>query len=104
MRWDEFTPGNSIATSGHSLPVDYEIEGILLVDVEVGGLVCVARTMPSGAIRLFSSSPVIAIISGGFATANSIYRVELIGGGPGEFAPFAEALLRELKPGETHAF
>jgi hypothetical protein len=96
MRWDEFTPGNSIATSGHSLPVDYEIEGILLVDVEVGGLVYVARTMPSGALRLFSSSPVIAIISDGFATANSIYRVEAAGE-LAEFAPLAELLLREIQ-------
>lgn len=96
MRWDEFTPGNSIATSGHTPPVDYEIEGILLVDVEVGGLVYVARTMPSGAIRLFSSSPVIAIISDGFATANSIYRVEAASE-QGELAPLAEILLREIQ-------
>jgi hypothetical protein len=65
-----------------------------------------ARGLDTGMphLRLFSSAPVVSVTQDGFATANSIYRVELIGGGPGEFAPFAEALLRELKPGETHAF
>jgi len=40
------------------------------------------------------------VTQNGFATANSIYRVEVIGGEPGEFAPFAEELLRELRPRE----
>jgi hypothetical protein len=98
--WNEFTPGEGVAVQGLSLPVDYEIEGILLADVEVGGSVYVARAVPSGAIRLFSSTPVVSVTQNGFATANSIYRVEVIGGEPGEFAPFAEELLRELRPRE----
>jgi hypothetical protein len=53
IRWDEFTPGKSVAASGHSLPVACELEGILLVDVEVGSSAHVARHVPSGAICIF---------------------------------------------------
>jgi hypothetical protein len=72
------------------------MEGILLVDVEVGKSVHVARQMPSGAVRLFRSSPVVSIIPDAFTTANSTYRVEPIGEEPGEFAPLAAILLKEL--------
>ncbi len=93
---DEFTPGKSAAASGRSLPVDYEMEGILLANVEVGKSVHVARQMPSGAVRIFTSSPVISVQQGAFATANSFYRLE-VSGKPGEFAPLAEILMREIQ-------
>lgn len=78
------------------LPVDYEMEGILLANVEVGKSVHVARQMPRGAVRIFTSSPVISVQQGAFATANSFYRLE-VSGKPGEFAPFAEILMREIQ-------
>jgi hypothetical protein len=96
MSWDEFVPGNSVAASGYSLPVDYEVEGVLLRDVEVGTSVCVGRIVPSGTLRIFTSSPVIAIEQGGFKTANSFYRVEPHSE-PGELAALAEEVLREMR-------
>ena len=103
IRWDEFTPGKSVAASGHSLPVDYELEGILLADVEVGSPVHVARHVPSGAIRIFASSPVTSIssvargeLTAELLTANSSYRVEAASE-LAEFAPLAEILLREIQ-------
>ena len=42
MSWDQSTPWCSIAASGDRLPVSYEMEGLLLADVEVGQSVYLA--------------------------------------------------------------
>jgi len=52
---------------------------------------------------VFGSSPAVSVALDGFSTASSIYRVELIGEEPGEFAPLAEILLRGLRPHEVQA-
>ncbi|MGA2658668.1 MAG: hypothetical protein ABSH34_14285 [Verrucomicrobiota bacterium] len=98
VSWDQFVPGNSTAFSGDSLPVDYEAEGVLLVDVEIGISVYVARGVPSGAIRIFTSSPVTSMDAeqGWFRTANSFYRVEPLGE-PGGLAALAEEVLRKIR-------
>jgi hypothetical protein len=96
MRWDQVNPGCSIAASGDSLPVDYEMEGVLLADVEVGQSVYLARMVRNGELvnGIFTSSRVASLAQDGFATADSVYRIEQTGGAPGEFAFLAELLLK----------
>jgi hypothetical protein len=57
-----------------------------------------ARGLDTGMphLRLFSSAPVVSVTQDGFATANSIYRVEAASE-LAEFAPLAELLLREIQ-------
>ncbi len=60
-----------------SLPVEYEIEGKLLTNIEVGSCVSVARERRNStyAPGLFASSVVASINGNKFLTQNSVYEV-----------------------------
>jgi hypothetical protein len=75
-RWDTYQIGSR--NNRESLPVDYEMIGDLLFEIEVGYPVimrCVERNgTPCDSV--FTSTPVLEITEGGFRTANSIYLME----------------------------
>lgn len=77
----EHIPG-SAQEDGKSIPVDYEIEGLLLTDICVGTSVRVARDKRNGvpANGLFMTSPVTHHCPdcGTFQTRNSRYRFEYL--------------------------
>jgi hypothetical protein len=83
-------------------PRTYAVEGVLLTDVEVGKPVYLAGMGRNGELAdgAFATSCVISMAQDGFATASTTYRIEPIGGEPGEFAPLAKILVRELQPHE----
>lgn len=70
--WDSFVLGFA---NPHSLPVDYEIEGWLMEQIEIGHPLHVLRIRRNGvqALGEFRSSAVVAIQ---VQTGNSIYRIE----------------------------
>jgi hypothetical protein len=78
-RWGEYEPG-SIANIT-SLPVDYTMVGILLTRITLGECVRLLRVNRNGvaALGVFQSTPVMRLTGDGFATANSVYRIEDMG-------------------------
>jgi len=86
------------------LAVGCVIEGVLLVDVEVGKPAHLAKMERNGELvdGVFVSAPVASVAPDGFSTADAVYRTEPISE-PGEFSPLAELLLRDLKPYEVRA-
>ncbi len=78
----DYKPGQP--NPGISLPIEYEVEGTLLGDIELGEQVVMARDKRNGvqALGLFESTPVKTFDklekTGLFATENSIYEVEEI--------------------------
>ena len=86
------------------LPVDCEIEGVLLTDVEAGKPAYLAGMERGDLVdSTFATSPVTSVVRDEFTTADSTYSVEPIAGEPGEFSILATILLRELEPGEAQA-
>lgn len=61
-----------------SLPVEYEIEGYLISDIQVGKPVFVERTKRNGVISsgLFTTSIVVSSLEGFFETLNSVYKID----------------------------
>lgn len=78
-RWDTYKIGSR--DNGVSLPVDYEMIGDLLFEIEVGSPVIVRCVERNGTPcdSVFTSTPVIEITADGFRTANSIYLMEPVG-------------------------
>src|SRR3569833_3718078 len=78
-RWDEYKPGASANTT--SLPADYVMVGIFLTPITVGKSVRMLRIERNGVpvLGTFQSTPVARLTDDGFATANSVYRVEVLG-------------------------
>ena len=77
--WADWVPGGS--NNRGSLPVAYELRGILLAPVNVGGHIHVFRTWRNGveADGVFQSTTIVRILSGCIAeTFNSIYLVSKI--------------------------
>lgn len=60
----------------HSIPVEYNLEGILYHPIQVGESVIVERTKRDGveAYGMFSTSPVTEIGDNYFKTRNSVYK------------------------------
>lgn len=73
--WETYTIGRG--NHGRSLPVDYEVTGILQASPAVGQCVRVLRISRNGVKRLgaFTSSEVVELTSDGFKTINSVYRL-----------------------------
>ena len=74
--WENWIPG-SLENTG-SLPVDYELEGVLLAPLIVGGRIQAYRTSRNGikADGLFESTAIVRIRKGSLVeTINSVYRV-----------------------------
>ena len=74
--WDTYKIGSPY--NGVSLPVDYEMIGDLLFEIEVGSPVIVRCVERNGTPcdSVFTSTPVIEITADGFRTANSVYLME----------------------------
>jgi hypothetical protein len=64
----------------HSIPVEYNLEGVLSYDIEVGKPVVVGRTKRNGveAYGVFSTSTVTEVGDKYFKTRNSLYLYKFI--------------------------
>jgi hypothetical protein len=78
--WNTYVPGS--AHNATSLPVDYEMIGVLLEPPAVGGRVKLLRLERNGvkSMGLFESTQITSVNGSEFTTQNSIYRLE-------EYAP-----------------
>jgi hypothetical protein len=76
--WENWVPGG--AENRGSLPVDYELQGVLMAPVRVGGQIHVFRTWRNGveADGFFESTPIVKIRKPSLVeTFNSVYRVSV---------------------------
>ena len=64
----------------HSIPVEYNLEGVLSYDIEVGKPVVVGRTKRNGveAYGVFTTSRVTEVGDKYFKTQNSVYSYKLL--------------------------
>ncbi len=64
----------------HSIPVEYNLEGELIYDIEVGKQVIVGRTKRNGveAYGIFSTSRVTEVGNNYFKTLNSVYSYKFL--------------------------
>lgn len=78
LTWQDWDPARESQT--HSLPVAYELEGWLLLPIEIGRPIMVLRTARNGVEQLgeFTSSVVHELRGDRVRTANSVYRVEVL--------------------------
>ena len=77
----KYVPGTDQTLKEHkSLPVQYEIEGELLENIEVGKSVQVFRTKRNGIEvgGMFTTSPVTSVNEKEFTTANSKYQYSFL--------------------------
>ena len=76
MEMNKFIPGtgNNIKEN-KSIPIEYEIEGILLIPIEVGKPVNVLLTKRNGVVAegFFQTSAVTELADNTFKTRNSVY-------------------------------
>src|SRR5690348_10891585 len=77
-RWDEYQPGSAANTT--SLPADYTMVGLLLTRITIGESVRLLRVQRNGVTVLgaFQSTPVVRLTDDGFATADSVYRIDVL--------------------------
>ncbi len=78
--WDDWRPGSP--DNNGSLPVDYELRGVLLEEVRVGGQIIVFRTQRNGveAEGLFESTNIRRIEDNArVVTLNSVYSIQPLG-------------------------
>ena len=73
--WDQWIAGSPNNTG--SLPVGYDLRGVLMHPIRLGGCLEVYRTHRNGvsADGNFRSTPIISISDGLVETYNSIYRI-----------------------------
>ena len=64
----------------HSIPIEYNLEGVLSYDIEVGKSVVVGRTKRNGveAYGVFSTSTVTEVGNKYFKTKNSVYSYKFL--------------------------
>jgi hypothetical protein len=64
----------------HSIPVEYNLEGVLSYDIEVGKPVVVGRTKRNGveAYGMFNTSTVTEVGNNYFKTKNSLYSYKFL--------------------------
>jgi hypothetical protein len=64
----------------HSIPVEYNLEGVLSYDIEVGKPVVVGRTKRNGveAYGMFNTSTVTEVGNNYFKTKNSLYSYRFL--------------------------
>lgn len=74
--WNTYVLG--AADNAGSLPIDYEMIGVLLERPVVGGRVRLLRVQRNGVevLGMFESTQVVSIRGCEFATRNSVYRLE----------------------------
>ena len=64
----------------HSIPIEYNLEGVLSYDIEVGKSVVVGRTKRNGVedYGVFSTSRVTEVGNNYFKTQNSVYSYKFL--------------------------
>jgi len=74
--WNDYRCGQ--LTNNTSLPVDYLLVGELIEPPVVGSEVVILRFIRNGIedLGIFRSTAVVALTADGFATLNSVYRLE----------------------------
>jgi hypothetical protein len=76
--WGSYIPGAWPQST--SLPVDYEIVGYLVDDIEVDKPVRLLRIARNGTeiLGIYQSTPVLELRSDGYITRNSVYSVDVV--------------------------
>jgi hypothetical protein len=77
---DEHIMGKPNYDNYSSIPIEYNLEGVLSYDIEVGKSVVVGRTKRNGveAYGVFSTSTVTEVGNNYFKTRNSVYSYKLL--------------------------
>ena len=77
---DEHIMGKPNCDNYSSIPIEYNLEGVLSYDIEVGKPVVVGRTKRNGveAYGVFSTSTVTEVGNNYFKTRNSVYSYKLL--------------------------
>jgi hypothetical protein len=76
--WDEWVPGKS-SLENVSLPVDFQLAGLLLESIQIGQSIDIFRIERNGVyvVGFFQSSPVMGIDEfDRIITNNSVYQIE----------------------------
>ena len=73
--WETWDLG---VANAHSLPISYQVLGVLLAPVKVGGRIHLFRLARNEVLAtgIFTSTPIISIHGNSIETFNSIYRIE----------------------------
>ena len=77
---DEHIMGKPNYDNYSSIPIEYNLEGVLSYDIEVGKSVVVGRTKRNGveAYGVFSTSRVTEVGNNYFKTMNSVYSYKFL--------------------------
>ena len=77
---DEHIMGKPNYDNYSSIPIEYNLEGVLSYDIEVGKSVVVGRTKRNGveAYGVFSTSTVTEVGDNYFKTKNSVYSYKFL--------------------------
>ena len=77
---DEHIMGKPNYDNYSSIPIEYNLEGVLSYDIEVGKSVVVGRTKRNGveAYGVFSTSRVTEVGNNYFKTKNSVYSYKFL--------------------------
>ena len=77
---DEHIMGKPNYDNYSSIPIEYNLEGVLSYDIEVGKSVVVGRTKRNGveAYGVFSTSTVTEVGNNYFKTRNSVYSYKFL--------------------------
>ena len=77
---DEHIMGKPNYDNYSSIPIEYNLEGVLSYDIEVGKPVVVGRTKRNGveAYGVFSTSTVTEVGNNYFKTQNSVYSYKFL--------------------------
>ena len=77
---DEHIMGKPTYDNYSSIPIEYNLEGVLSYDIEVGKSVVVGRTKRNGveAYGVFSTSTVTEVGNNYFKTRNSVYSYKFL--------------------------
>jgi len=77
---DEHIMGKPNYDNYSSIPIEYNLEGVLSYDIEVGKSVVVGRTKRNGveAYGVFSTSTVTEVGNNYFKTKNSVYSYKFL--------------------------
>jgi len=77
---DEHIMGKPNYDNYSSIPIEYNLEGVLSYDIEVGKSVVVGRTKRNGveAYGVFSTSTVTEVGNNYFKTMNSVYSYKFL--------------------------
>lgn len=77
--WDEYNVGQVQKESG-SIPIEYEVKGFLMSELQVGRHLNILRTERNGekVSGVMITSKVTKVTDSGFETCNSVYEMEYL--------------------------